>query len=349
MAFSYQPLIGGELFDMAERFSEDADARLAGVRDAIARDHALGELWRDVERLGWPQSLIPEAWGGAGGTLEDALALVEGAGRFALPVPAAKSLLMAPRLLDGQVLGEMAAADVRLAVVLDGAYPWREASGVRLTDGRIEGAVLGTEDVPGATHYLVAADDRLALIAANRVEVRRHRRIDGRIAADLRFDKAVPDARYAGEGIGAAIDLAALAACIEIVAGAATVIEDTVRYLNERHQFGVALSSFQVLRHYVADMYIAYQNAHAVTAAALRGAIASPANLPWREIALAKLRAGEVGRSIAETSIQCHGGMGMTEENRATRIGKRLIMADLEWGDRAWLSERLLADRNLAA
>src|SRR5690606_27922789 len=126
------------------------------------------------------------------------------------------------------------------------------------------------------------------------------------LAVDLRLNGVVPEAIYAGGTFEEALDLAALATCVEIVAGAATVIEDTVLYLNERKQFGVALSSFQVLRHYVADMYVAFQNAHAVTATALRGALESPDQLPWRDIALAKLRVGEVARFIAETSIQCH-------------------------------------------
>lgn len=353
MAFRYQPLIGGALFESAARFAQDADAGLAISGDGFARAAALGSLWDEIDALGWPLSLIPEKMGGVGGTIEDALALIEGAARFAVPAPLAKALLLAPQLLDAATLARAAAGEIRPAVVLDAAYPWRagwpEAATLRLTNGRIDGEVLGTEMVPGATHFLIAVEGKLALVAAEKVEVRTHRRIDDRLAADLRFDGVEADALHPGDGIDDAIDLAALGACVEIVAGAATVIEDSVRYLNERHQFGVALSSFQVLRHYVADMYVAYQNAHAVTAAAIRAAVVAPDRLPWRDIALAKLRAGEVARFVAETAIQLHGGMGMTEENRATRIGKRLMMADLEWGDRAWQAERLLGAQELAA
>lgn len=353
MAFQYQPIIGGELFEVAARFAEDADGRAASHKAGFERQAMLETFWNQAVELGWPLSLIPEKMGGVGGSLEDAFALIEGAARFALPAPLAKSLLLLPHLLDGAALSRVAAGELRPSVILDPVYPWRSAWASASTLGfagdRISGDVQGTELVPGATHFLIAIERELVLVAADQAEQHTHCRIDGRLAADLHFDGAAVEARYPGDGIDDVIDLAALAACVEIVAGAATVIEDTVRYLGERHQFGVPLSSFQVLRHYVAEMYIAYQNAHALTSATLRAAVACPDRLPWRDIAMAKLRVGEVGRFVAETSIQVHGGMGMTEENRPTRIGKRLILADLEWGDRAWQAERLLAAQELAA
>jgi len=353
MAFQYQPVIGGAFFEAAARFAEDANPNAASDQNGSSWQAALEANWNEAIQLGWPLSLIPEEIGGVGGSLADAFALIEGAARFAVPAPLAKSLLLLPRLLDGATLSRVAAGVLRPTPVLDPVYPWRlawpNAATVRLVDDRIFGDVRGTELVPNSTHFLIAINRDLVLVAADQAEQRIHRRIDGRLASDLHFNGAAIEARYPGDCIDDVIDLAALAACVEIVAGAATVIEDSVRYLSERHQFGVPLSSFQVLRHHVADMYVAYQNAHALTCATLRAMLASPDRLQWRDIAMAKLRVGEVGRFVAETSIQLHGGMGMTEENRPTRIGKRLIMADLEWGDRAWQTERLLAAQELAA
>ncbi|MFL9841864.1 acyl-CoA dehydrogenase [Sphingomonas sp. ST-64] len=347
MAFEYHPVTGGELFEVAARFAEDADARAGSARRGSDWQADLEQVWDSAVALGWPLSLIPEALGGVGGSAIDTFALIEGAARYALPLPLVKSSLLLPHLLDDAALTRVADGELRPTVVLDAVYPWRaawpDASTLSITDDRISGAVLGTECVPDSTHFLIALDGDVVLVPAEQVEQRVHQRIDGRLAMDLRFDAVPIAACYPGKDIDRAIDLAALAACVEIVAGAATVIEDTVGYLRERHQFGVPLSSFQVLRHHVADMYIAYQNAHALTAATLRAIEDDPGRLPAREIARTKLRVGEVGRFVAETSIQLHGGMGMTEENRPTRIGKRLILADLEWGDRAWQAERLLA------
>jgi alkylation response protein AidB-like acyl-CoA dehydrogenase len=61
--------------------------------------------------------------------------------------------------------------------------------------------------------------------------------------------------------------------------------------------------------------------------------------------ALVKLRLSDVSRFVAHTAIQVHGGMGITEELQATRLTKRILMADFEYGDGIFHAERLLASR----
>lgn len=351
MTFRYEPLVGGDLFEAAQRFARERDEEGLVIRDRLSQGQRNAEVWDAINTLGWPLSLVPEDAGGVGGSLEDALALIEGSARFALPTPLAKSLVVAPHLLDTDHQRMIAEGTMVCGPVLDGAYPWsspdRDLRAMTLSDRRLSGQVLGTEVIPGATHLAVAVGSKVAIVPMAHIESRMHLRVDSRLAADLSFDGIPVEALLPGDTVAYAIELAALCACVEIVAGAATIIEDSVDYLNERHQFGVPLSSFQVLRHYVADMFIAYRNAHAVTASAIRAALAGEA-LKSRAIALAKLRVGEVGRLIAETAIQVHGGMGMTEENRTTRVGKRLLMADLEWGDRAWQAQQLQSRMELA-
>nr|HMS79686.1 hypothetical protein [Burkholderiaceae bacterium] len=47
-------------------------------------------------------------------------------------------------------------------------------------------------------------------------------------------------------------------------------------------------------------------------------------------------------------SIQLHGGMGMTAELPATRLARRLIVAEFEHGDRTQLLARLAAPARIA-
>ena len=49
------------------------------------------------------------------------------------------------------------------------------------------------------------------------------------------------------------------------------------------------------------------------------------------------------GRFAAEQAIQAHGGLGMIEETPATRLARRILMAEFEWGDRHWQAARLAA------
>ena len=109
-----------------------------------------------------------------------------------------------------------------------------------------------------------------------------------------------------------------------------------VRYLLQRQRFGVTLATFQALRHRVAEMYGAYRNLGGLVQAALQ-------EPDWRNIAFAKLRLGEAGRFVAEQAIQVHGGMGITEELPATRLARRILMAEVEWGERHWEAARLVA------
>ena len=48
----------------------------------------------------------------------------------------------------------------------------------------------------------------------------------------------------------------------EAVGMAASLVTQTIDYLNTRVQFGVALSTFQALRHRLVEMYVAYENSY---------------------------------------------------------------------------------------
>jgi acyl-CoA dehydrogenase len=59
-------------------------SQAAGLRPGPA---SLGKPWDTIRELEWPMVGIPESLGGAGGDLEDVLALAEGVGRNAVNVP----------------------------------------------------------------------------------------------------------------------------------------------------------------------------------------------------------------------------------------------------------------------
>ena len=59
-------------------------SQAAGLRPGPA---CLGKPWDTIRELEWPMVGIPESLGGAGGDIEDVLALAEGVGRNAVNVP----------------------------------------------------------------------------------------------------------------------------------------------------------------------------------------------------------------------------------------------------------------------
>ena len=188
---------------------------------------------------------------------------------------------------------------------------------------------------------LVATDTQVLLIpqAALPAPASRHLGIDGRAGADLGLDGLVlppaavllsgPEARAAGD---AAADLATFATTLEMAATLGATVEHCIAYLSTRTQFGVALSSFQVLRHKVVDLYVQYESASALLVRLVQDTVAS-GRLARRDAALCKLYLNDLARHAAESSIQLHGGMGMTAELPAARLARRLLCASFERGD----------------
>jgi alkylation response protein AidB-like acyl-CoA dehydrogenase len=331
MAFEPTPMLPGDAHDAARRFAEASALKLARLHEPAMRAAELATQWAALLELGWAGMLVPEESGGAGGALLDLAALAEGAGSAALALPLAATCAVAPTLLAGQdaLLAELAAGRMQPCVVL---------SGITAEAGRLSGRAVGVETPPLPSHALVVVGDALHLLDLQGIGFIRHERIDGRLTLDLELQGATARLLHADGAalIARARDLGALLTCVEAVAAMGTLIQQTIGYLLARQQFGAALASFQALRHRVAEMYVAYRNLTGLVQAAL-------ADPSWQNIAFAKLRLGEAGRFVAEQAIQVHGGMGMTEELPATRLARRVLMAEFEYGDRHVQAARLLA------
>lgn len=350
MAFTATSIVGGDAFDQACGIGRAADAELAQIADAAEQAACLRRHWDVIVALGWITTGIAEEAGGAGGELSDLAALVGGAGRGGLPLPVALSCGVLPHLLAEHpaVLSALADGRFRIALIPPEAPRDDEGDALRLADGRLTGAAVGIETPPDPTHALIVLDDALLLVPADAagVTVTRYQRIDGRPAADWRFTGVAAETLARGEKVtrraAEARDIGALLTCIEAVSAAGALIEQTIDYLLNRVQFGVPLATHQALRHRVAEMYVEYENLRGLVTQALRSTAASGPEA-WRDIAFAKLRLGEAGRFIAQSTIQCHGGMGMTEGLQAIRLARRIMMAEFEYGDRSAQAGRLLA------
>src|SRR5258708_32644838 len=69
------------------------------IVDETAHDPA---FWKNMVDLGWPGLLIPESYGGQGGSFLDMTVVVEEAGKALVPGPFFTSaLLAAPLLIEG--------------------------------------------------------------------------------------------------------------------------------------------------------------------------------------------------------------------------------------------------------
>ncbi|WP_329200854.1 acyl-CoA dehydrogenase family protein [Streptomyces sp. NBC_01435] len=141
---------------------------------------------------------------------------------------------------------------------------------------------------------------------------------------------------------GYAADVAALATAAQALGVGRTLLARTVGYVTQRTQFGVAIGSFQAIKHRLADTLLALEFAEPlVHGAAL--ALAAGDDGAGREIAAAKVTAGEAAYGAARTALQLHGAVGYTDElDLSLWIRKARPLRDA-WGTPAACRARVLA------
>src|SRR5258708_33896508 len=96
-----------------------------------------------------------------------------------------------------------------------------------------------------------------------------------------------------------------------------------VEYMNTRKQFGVAIATFQALRHRIADVKMQLELARSMSYyASLK--LREPAAARRRALAQAKYQLGQSMRFVGQQCIQLHGGIGVTDGDIASPHFKRL-------------------------
>jgi alkylation response protein AidB-like acyl-CoA dehydrogenase len=164
--------------------------------------------------------------------------------------------------------------------------------------------------------------------------------VDGRHAADVYLKSVeIPASNRLGTdgaalpAIEAALDIGLAALCAEAVGVMQALVDATIAYVQTRQQFGVAIGHFQALQHRIADMLIHLEQARSMSyLAALR---CNDANILERRRALsaAKTVVGQSSRYVGQQAVQLHGGMGMTDELVVSHWFKRLMSAEIMFGD----------------
>jgi alkylation response protein AidB-like acyl-CoA dehydrogenase len=129
-----------------------------------------------------------------------------------------------------------------------------------------------------------------------------------------------------------AIDTGIAALAAEAVGAMDKLFELTVDYMNTRKQFGVAIGTFQALRHRIADMKMQLELARSMSYFATLKLGEQP-DVRRRAVAQAKVQLGQSARFLGQQAIQLHGGIGMTEEYIGSHYFKRLTAMELQFGD----------------
>ncbi|MER7950719.1 acyl-CoA dehydrogenase family protein [Streptomyces sp. NPDC096079] len=323
------------LDDEQREFARSLDGMLtaadtpAAVRAWAAGDAAPGRaLWARLAEAGVFALAVPERHDGLGPLpVELAVAFTE-LGRHAVPGPVVETVAAAA-LLDR--LGDDAAA----------ALLPRIASGKAVVSLCLPAS--GTPyalDADVADSVLVVEGDTLRL-AGTTGPVQPSADPARRLARPLGGTVLTRGPAVAAAAAHAA-EVAALATAAQSLGLGRALLDRTVAYVKQRTQFGVAIGSFQAVKHRLADALIALEFAQPLLHSAAL-ALAEGADHGAAEIAAAKVTAGEAAYAAARTALQLHGAVGYTEElDLALWIRKARPLRDA-WGTPAACRARVLA------
>lgn len=300
-------------------------------------------LWETLSAAGLTAVGTSEAAGGSGGDLADAAAVLRVVAAHAGPVPLA------------EVLFPVAAGCVAAGLALP-AGPATIAVGPGLTIGR-RGPGVVLDGSAARVPYARVADRVLlvgrsgdgpelaALVDPAQLVVASGDNLAGEPRDDLVIAGVQPDPAEIAEvatGTAALLHrLGALARAVQITGALEAVLQLTVRYADERQQFGRPIGRFQAVAHQVAALAglaaAAGAAADAAVASVLRNA--DPADTALA-VAAAKSRTSAAAGPAARIAHQVHGAIGFTQEHRLHHLTRRLWSWREEFGsEQHWAAE----------
>ena len=350
-------------FQQTTRKFLTAECPIATVR-SLEDDPAgfTAEYWQQGAALGWTSMLVPEADGGgclSEHGLLDLVLVAEEMGRQVSPGPLLPVNVVAAGLARSGSVEQRAA-------VLPGLLAGEEVAAwcgpttidaVAQGDGFVlNGEVAPVEAGAQAAYLLVAArtGDGLSqlLVPADAagLTITPMGSIDlVRRFAEVRFDGvAVPATSVVGTAGTAADDiehqlqLAVVLQCAESVGAVDRMFELTLEYLGDRYSFGRPLSSYQALKHRVADDKMWLEACHA-TATAAAEAVATGAPDADELVSAAKAWIGPHATEVIQDCVQLHGGIGVTWEHDLHLYLRRATLHRLTYGTPEEHAERVAA------
>lgn len=311
------------------------------------------QAWAELAELGLCGLYIPEDDGGLGMGPIEGMVVMEELGRGIVLEPLAHSLIAGavlagyaradlkaawlPKIASGEALVVLAQQERRARYRLDIC----DAKATQMPTGW---ALSATKNVvpagDQADAFLVPAtvDGQIALFLVERsaagVRTRGYGTQDGGRAADVELNHA-PAQLVTLNGLTAlehAVDIGIAAVCAEAVGVMDQTLAVTLDYMNTRKQFGVAIASFQALRHRAADMKMQLELARSMSYyASLK--LNAPTEERRRALARAKYQLGQSMRFVGQQAVQLHGGIGVTDEYIVSHYFKKLTQLEMSFGD----------------
>jgi len=314
-------------------------------------------LWQELVGLGMTALLIPEQYGGAALGLIEAVVVAEELGKRAAPVPYAGTAVVAPLAImlmadetqKSEWLPKLADGTVRIGIALSElASGARRGSGLIAENGSLTGTASFVVDAADVDAFIVADSQQgFHLVSADSIglEITHFSTIDGtRPIAELKFQNVQASGlrQTTPDKIDRVLSAGRIVLAAESFGAGEEMLRQAVAYAKERKQFDRAIGSFQAVKHMCAEMAAELQPCQALIlyAAYAFGANADDTDDAVLSALLAKSQMDDVGRFVARTATEVHGGMGYTDLMGLHFWFKRIGFNRATWG----APEKLRAD-----
>jgi alkylation response protein AidB-like acyl-CoA dehydrogenase len=288
-------------------------------------------LWQALSEAGLPLSWVSEEYGGSGASLAEGFGVLGAAGRFAIAVPLAETMLAGWLLAQAKISSPEGEMTVAPASPKD-----------RITanaDGTLSGRARGVPFAKQAKHIAVFASGTsggsIALVDASKVRIEAGIGLGGDDSDIVIFDKVAPSAiKPAPKGFDqtALMLMGGVVRSLQIAGALESMLDISVRYSNERVAFEKKISKFQAVQHNLARL--AGESAAALAAATsaadtLAGNTSFNDDAVFLEAVAAKIRCSEAAEKGGAIAHQVHGAIGFTIEH----ILHRYSLRALAWRD----------------
>ena len=322
------------------------------------------ELWKQMAKLGWTGLIVPEEFGGLGGSMLDMAVLLEECGYAALPGPLLFSCAVAthaiaqggdaefkhkwlPSLADGSAIATIAVVEEAASISSADIHVMARREGERWN---LSGSKMFVPYAHVANVIIIAARaesaEEVALFAiettARGVETTMLSQLDlTRRVSLLKMDRAPATSLGAGSKLSERVlDIAAVAVGADSLGGSERALEMAVDYSKVREQFGKPIGSFQALKHAAAEIVADLEPARALLwyAAYAQDSLPDEAS---RAASMGKARLSDIYSRATDRAVLMHGGIGFTWEHDIHLWFKRARFNESLYGSPVYHRERL--------
>ena len=311
------------------------------------------EAYGEMAELGLTGLYVPEDDGGMGMGPTEGMVVMEELGRGMVLEPLGQTLIAgavlagyAPAALKSEWLPKIASGESLVVLAYQeraARYNASKCEAKATLDQQTYALTATKSIVPGGDHadsFMVPAmlNGSMALFLVERtaagVSTKGYVTQDGGRAAEVILNHA-PARLITLDGqatLAHAMDIGIASTCAEAIGVMDKTLAITVEYMNTRKQFGVLISSFQALRHRVADMKMQLELARSMSYyASLK--LNAPAAERSAAMARAKYQLGVSMRKVGQEAVQLHGGIGVTDEYIVSHYFKKLTQLEMTFGD----------------